>query len=85
MKNFYLMNISAIYCQFIKRNSLEFRDPSTITSLYVSLVRPHLEYCCIIWNPSLKVDIVMLERVQENFNRYLFFKLNWRIEKKKIN
>ena len=66
---------------FIKRNSLEFRDPSTIKSLYVSLVRPYLEYCSIIWNPSLKVDIVKLERVQKNFTRFLFFKLNWRIEK----
>ena len=43
---------------YIKRNSLELRDPSKIRSLYVSLVRPYLEYCSIIWNPSIQVDIV---------------------------
>ena len=42
---------------FIKRNSSEFHDPTTLKSLYVSLVRPHLEYCSVIWNPSLSVDI----------------------------
>jgi hypothetical protein len=33
----------------IKRNCLQFNDPSTFKSLYSSLIRPHLEYASIIW------------------------------------
>ena len=35
---------------FINRISSEFQDPTTLKSLYVSLVRSHLEYCGVIWN-----------------------------------
>ena len=34
------------------------------TTLYVSLVRPHLEYASEIWNPYLTGDIQTLEKVQ---------------------
>jgi uncharacterized protein YkvS len=36
---------------FIRRLSLEFRDPYTLKSLYTSLVRPKLEYGSCVWNP----------------------------------
>ena len=32
--------------------------------MYVSLVRPHLEYAIPVWNPSLQRDIDNLENVQ---------------------
>jgi len=32
--------------------------------LYKSLVRPILEYCCIIWFPLLKTDAIEIEKVQ---------------------
>lgn len=32
--------------------------------LYKSLVRPLLEYCCIIWYPLLKTDSIEIEKVQ---------------------
>ena len=66
---------------FVKRNSVEFSDPHTLKSLYVSLVRPHLEYCCIIWNPNNQYQSNRIELVQKNFTRFMFYKLNWRIER----
>ena len=37
---------------FIKRWSKEFSDPYTTKLLYTSLVRPILEYGCVLWNPQ---------------------------------
>jgi hypothetical protein len=36
---------------FIRRLSLELRDPYTLKSLYTSLVRPKLKYASCVWNP----------------------------------
>jgi len=47
----------------IKRNFTD-RSPDTIMALYKSLVRPHLEYCCQIWNRHFVKDIKLIEGVQ---------------------
>ena len=43
------------------------RDRTTMLTLYKSLIRSHLEYCCPLWNPHLIRDIQVLEGVQRTF------------------
>ena len=40
------------------------RSVLTILTLFKSLVRPLLEYCCAVWSPSKISDISLLEGVQ---------------------
>ena len=39
--------------------------------LYQSLVRPHIDYAVSVWNPSLKQDIKLIEKVQERATKSL--------------
>ena len=43
------------------------RDKATMMTLYKSLVRSHLEYCCPLWNCSKIMDIQQLEGMQRTF------------------
>ena len=45
------------------------RDRSTVTvmTLYKSLIRSKVNYCCPLWNPSKIKDIQILENVQKYF------------------
>lgn len=59
---------------FIKRKSTNFSNLKTLTVLYCSFVRSKLEYCSIIWNPYFINKNLLIERVQNNFLRFLYFK-----------
>ena len=39
-------------------------DIWVIRQMYISLVRPHLEYACTVWDPHKQKDVLSLERVQ---------------------
>ena len=39
-------------------------DMKTLLQLYKTFIRPHLEYCSIVWDPYLVKDIEALEKVQ---------------------
>ena len=43
------------------------RDREPMLTLYKSLIRSHLEYCCPLWHPSKLADIELLEGVQREF------------------
>ena len=54
----------------IKR-SFSVKDKSTLSSLYLSMVRPRLEYGNIIWGPHFKQDMKAIERVQKRATRMI--------------
>ena len=43
------------------------RNPTIMLTLYKSMVRSLLEYCCPLWNPHKIYDIQELEGVQRTF------------------
>ena len=46
------------------RRNITYKEKSLIVPLYKAIVRPHLEYCIQAWNPHLRKDIYMLEKIQ---------------------
>ena len=46
------------------RNFYQWSSPDSLLKLYLSLIRPHLEYAVQVWNPYLVKDIQKLEAMQ---------------------
>ena len=63
---------------FIKRFSREFNDVFIAKTLFVSLVRPILEFASVIWSPCFVTHIARVEAVQRNFSRFALRFLVWR-------
>ena len=45
------------------------RTVTVMLTLYKSMVRSKLEYCCLVWSPTSVGEIQMLENVQRSFTR----------------
>lgn len=61
---------------FVIRNSFELNNPDVISKLYFSYTRSILEYNALVWDPSAKNLKSILEKVQNKFLRYLYWKIN---------
>lgn len=59
---------------FVKRHSSSF-EADTVKLLYMTLVRPILEYNTPVWCPHYNCDISLVESVQRKFVRYYCYKV----------
>ena len=55
----------------VKRTCKDFRDITTLRTLYCSLVRPLLEYSCETWNPHTQRNINRLEAIQRRATKFV--------------
>jgi hypothetical protein len=63
--------------RFVKRLSDEFRDPYTLRTFDVSLVRPKLEYASCVWWHFYTVYVNRIARVQSKSVLYALRGLGW--------
>ena len=56
----------------IIKRSFDYIDREVFIKLYKALVRPHLEYGNIVWNPNFKRQSVALEKVQRRATKLLY-------------
>ena len=53
------------------RGDQTYKEKSLIIPLYKAIVRPHLEYCIQAWNPHLRKDVDMLEKIQRRATKLI--------------
>ena len=53
------------------RRNITYKENSLIIPLYKAIVRPHLEYCIQAWNPYLRKDVDMLEKIQRRATKLI--------------
>ena len=63
--------------RFLSRN-LKISSLKTKEMAYFSLVRPHVEYCCTVWDPFTGKNINKLEMVQRRAARYVTYNYDYK-------
>ena len=53
------------------KRSFAVLDKSILPKLYMSMVRPHLEYGNVIWGPHFKGDMEAIEKVQKRATKMI--------------
>ena len=53
------------------RRNITYKEKSLIIPLYKAIVRPHLEYCIQAWNPYLRKDVDMLDKIQRSATKLI--------------
>ena len=59
---------------FIIRNARNLKNVKTLLVLYYALVRSHLEFAILVWNPHHANTIKSIEQIQKRFLRYLHYR-----------
>lgn len=62
---------------FITRFSRDFHDPTVLRTLYCTLVRPLLEYNCVMWSPHQVTLVRQIQSIQDKFIRLLGCRLGF--------
>ena len=55
----------------LKRHTFKFLTADTLTLLYKSLIRPHVEYATSVWSPHLKGDKDKIEKLQRRATKLI--------------
>ena len=50
---------------------MDFKDVTTLRTLYCSIVRPLLEYSCETWNPYTQCNINRIESIQRRATKFI--------------
>lgn len=69
-----ISNRAAKMYGFMVRSCRLFKNIHCIKILYISFVRSILEYCSVIWNPYYEIHKQGIERIQNKFLRYIYYK-----------
>lgn len=59
---------------FVIRSGKSFWNINTLIRLYLTLIRPILEYCSAIWSPHFDIHVNRIEKIQKKFLKYLSYK-----------
>ena len=66
----------ALHLSYIVLRAFSTKNIWTLLKIYVTYIRPKLEYNSSVWSPYLKKDIKLIEFVQKRFTRNVFIRCN---------